>query len=46
MSGAAAEERAAADLGLTKKAAVDSLPAGILSPSSAITARWALLFPP
>ena len=44
----AAEERAArglaaADLGLTMKAAADSFPAGILSPSSARTARWALL---
>ena len=43
VSGAAAEESAAADL--TSKAAADSFPAGILSPPSAITARWALPFP-
>ena len=37
---------AAARLGLTTKTAADSFPAGILNPSSAMIARWALPFPP
>ena len=43
---AAAAEDAAEDLALATKAAAVSLPAGMLSPSSAITARCALPFPP
>ena len=43
---AAAAEDAAEDLALATKAAAVSLPAGMLSPSSAMTARCALPFPP